>query len=94
VWGANAGRGGVHPLGARSGAEAAHGGALFAFGACLAQAALQAAFFLVPGTDPDAAATPAWSAVASSALALAGVALFKWWEAAQGDDTCDEVALP
>jgi hypothetical protein len=61
----------------------------------VAQAALQAAFFLIPGTNPDAGATPLWSTLASVALTLAGVALFKRWElgaqAAAGEE-CARVA--
>lgn len=48
------------------------------------QTCLQSAFFLIPGTNPDAAATPVWSTLVSVALGLGGVVLFKVWEEAQG----------
>jgi hypothetical protein len=37
-------------------------------------------FWLIPGVNPNAGATPPWSVLTSLALSLAGVVLFKRWE--------------
>jgi hypothetical protein len=47
----------------------------------LAQAACLSAFFLIPGTNPDPSNTPVWSVVTALLLSLAGVAVYKRWEA-------------
>jgi len=44
------------------------------------QAVVQTAFFLIPGTNPDAQATPVWSTLLGVALSVGGVALYKRWE--------------
>lgn len=44
------------------------------------QAVMQTLFFLIPGTNPDAAATPVWSTLASVALSVGGVVAYKRWE--------------
>ena len=43
--------------------------------------ALTSLFFLLPGTNPNASNTPLWSVLTSLALSLAGLVLWKWWEA-------------
>jgi hypothetical protein len=59
------------------------------------QVVVQTAFFLIPGTNPDAQATPVWSTLLGVALSMGGVALYKTWEMAEedraeraGDDIC------
>ena len=37
-------------------------------------------FFLLPGVNPDAGNTPAWSVVSALVLSAAGVVLWKRWE--------------
>lgn len=39
-----------------------------------------AAFFLIPGTNPNATGTPAWSVVTSMAISLVSMVLWKRWE--------------
>jgi len=47
------------------------------------QAVVQSAYFLIPGTNPDAQATPVWSTLLGVALSVGGVALYKRWEIAE-----------
>ena len=65
-------------IAAVSGASAVFGNALE-----VGQSALQTLVWLVPGVNPAPAATPLWSALASAALTLGGVALLRAWEGAQ-----------
>ena len=44
--------------------------------------ALTSAFFLIPGTNPNASNTPLWSVLTSLAFSAAGLVLWKRWEAA------------
>lgn len=50
----------------------------------LAQATVVSTIFLVPGVNPDPSGTPVWSVVVSLLLSIAGVVVFKRWEARQG----------
>jgi len=45
-------------------------------------------FWLLPGVNPNAVNTPAWSVLTSLALALAGVAVWKRWELGCGPAAC------
>jgi hypothetical protein len=58
------------------------------------QTILQSSFFLIPGTNPNAAATPVWSTLVSVALSIGGVAYYKVWESAQGDDAIKTPTYP
>ena len=42
---------------------------------------LTSAYFLIPGTNPNASHTPLWSVLVSLVLSLAGLVTWKWWEA-------------
>jgi hypothetical protein len=39
-----------------------------------------AAFWLIPGTNPNPTSTPLWSVMASLGLSIVGTLLWKWWE--------------
>jgi heme exporter protein D len=58
------------------------------------QTIVQSAFFLIPKMNPNAAATPVWSTLVSVALCVGGVAAYKLWEAAQGEDAIKVPGYP
>ena len=58
------------------------------------QTIMQSAFFLIPGTNPNASATPVWSTLVSVTLSIGGVAYYKAWESAQGDHAIKTPPFP